>query len=230
METSSSESCLTGDEVVVVASRQVSVNSTDDERAQASRSFLSASKPQLRHGSLAARPDRTRSPLSVASKRRTPDASPVRRSERASDDTPSRAARFSVRDEVRDSQSPPPSIKSTAHQQPPTPQPSTRPSRGHQTPNMQTPKRVVWTVDKITSALIELSEQVGQGHARLVDYVLEEAEKKARQPSHFSKVDHFASMQSIALDPAATLPPKTETMGVKFKASGRPSRKVLPGS
>ncbi|KAH6847454.1 hypothetical protein B0I37DRAFT_445706 [Chaetomium sp. MPI-CAGE-AT-0009] len=218
METlSASDGCLTADEVVVAASRPVSLISTDDDRVQASRPVLSASKPQLRNGPSVVKPDGARSPLSsVGSKRRTPDASPVHRSARASDDTPSRDARFSVRDEVRDSQSPPPSIKST-HQRLPTPQPSIRPSRGHQTPNMQTPKRVSWTVDKITSALIELSEQVGQGHARLVDYLLEEAEKKARPPSHFSKEDHFATMQSITLDSTAAPPPKIETMGVKFK-------------
>lgn len=76
-----------------------------------------------------------------------------------------------------------------------------------------------WTVDKIATALADLSEDVSQGHARLVDFVLEEAEKKAPKPRHLSAIDTFASMQSIALDSSASPPSGVETMAVKFKAS-----------
>ena len=76
-----------------------------------------------------------------------------------------------------------------------------------------------WSVDKIAAALGDLSEHVSEGHARLVDYVLEEAEKKAPQTRHLSTVDVFANMQSIALDASASPPPRMETMAVKFKAS-----------
>jgi hypothetical protein len=76
-----------------------------------------------------------------------------------------------------------------------------------------------WTVDKIASALTELSEQVAEGHARLVNFVLEEAEKMARHPRHLSTVDTFASMSSIAIDTSVTPLSEAETMAVKFKAS-----------
>jgi hypothetical protein len=79
-----------------------------------------------------------------------------------------------------------------------------------------------WTVDSIATTLADLSEQVSHGHARLVDFLLEEADKKAQQPRHLSTVDTFASMPSIAIDSSITPPPDLETMAVKFKASRSP--------
>ncbi|KAK4157812.1 hypothetical protein C8A00DRAFT_29198 [Chaetomidium leptoderma] len=217
METSSDDA-PTADEVVVAAARPVQGNHTNgDPFFLARRASISALKTQPRNTVPIAKPSRAQSPSSSALQKRTPNASPAGRAARASDDTPSRATRFSTRDEIRDSQSPPPSIKSTAPQRHPTPQPSIRPSRGHQTPSTQTPKRMGWTVDKIASALTDLSEEVTQGHARLVDYVLEEAEKKARPPRHLSTVDVFADMESIAIDSSVAPPQGVETMAVKFK-------------
>lgn len=80
-----------------------------------------------------------------------------------------------------------------------------------------------WTVDRIADALSALSEEVGQGHARLVDFLLEEAEKTAPPPRHLSSVDVFADMKSIALDSNRAPPPGVDTMAVKFKASRWPS-------
>jgi hypothetical protein len=80
-----------------------------------------------------------------------------------------------------------------------------------------------WTVDKIASALADLSEQVGEGHARLVNFVLEEAEKMARHPRHLSTVDTFASMSSIAIDTSITPLSEVDAMAVRFKVSSRVS-------
>ncbi|KAL2020713.1 hypothetical protein VTK56DRAFT_8013 [Thermocarpiscus australiensis] len=74
-----------------------------------------------------------------------------------------------------------------------------------------------WTVEKIANALTTLAEDVGQGHARLVEFMLEEAEKKAPRPRHLSTIDHFADMKSIAIDSSTAPPPEVETMAVKFK-------------
>lgn len=222
METSSDDA-LTADEVVVVTSRRsVTANSRNADSALARRASTLDLKPQPRNAVLSARSSRARSPPTASlSRKRTPDASPAGslRSARPSDDTPSRGPRFSLRDEIRDSQSPSPSIKTTAHQQDPTPQPSNRPLRAQQMPTTQTPKRMGWTVDKIASTLTDLSEQVSHGHARLVDFLLEEADKKSQQPRHLSTVDTFASMPSIVIDTSTTPPPDLETMAVKFKAS-----------
>ena len=223
METSSDDA-LTIDEVVVAAAVPVSQGHTGSDPLLARRASISDVKPRPhpQNPDPSASPSRAQSPSPAALQRRTPDASdasPGDRPARASEGTPSRATRFSIRDEVRDSQSPPPSTKSAARQQDPTPQPSIWPSNGRPAPSTQTPKKMGWTVDKIATALADLSEDVSQGHARLVDFVLEEAEKKAPKPRHLSTIDTFASMQSIALDSSASPPSGVETMAVKFKAS-----------
>ncbi|SPQ18632.1 28bf70b9-bf5e-4983-b740-302282889f69 [Thermothielavioides terrestris] len=230
METSSSES-LAADEVVVAVERR-NGSSIDARRT---------SLPTLK-----AQPRQARSPsVTGPAQNRTPNASPAGRSTRASDLTPSRPTRFSPRVEIRDSQSPPPTVEPapepepdpapTGHPRPPTPQSSAtnRSSQGHQTPSAQTPKRTMgWTVDKIADALTELSEQVSEGHAQLVDFLLEEAEKQAPQPRHLSPVDIFAGMKSIATDSSSALPSGVETMAQhsgeygKSKGSGR--RTVCP--
>ncbi|KAK3897048.1 hypothetical protein C8A05DRAFT_20108 [Staphylotrichum tortipilum] len=226
LETSSSDAqSQAADEVVVAASApratgHLSISQlTGDDFLVARRASITSLRAQPGNTGPAHNPSR-----SAALREPTPDidGSPVRTaSVRATaDSTPSRPARFSIRDEVRDSQSPPPSsLKSPppAHQDP-TPQPSARPSRGQQTPATQTPKRMGWSVDKIAAALGELSEELSEGHARLVDYVLEEAEKKGPRPRHLSTIDTFANMPSIALDSSIDPPPRVETMAVKFKA------------
>lgn len=72
-------------------------------------------------------------------------------------------------------------------------------------------------MDKIANALVELSEQVGQDHAMLVEYLLEEAEKQTRPPGHLEAEDAFAGMKSIALEVGSVPPAGVQTMAVKFK-------------
>lgn len=76
-----------------------------------------------------------------------------------------------------------------------------------------------WTVEKIANMLTALSEEVSQGHARLVDFLLEEADKKAQRPRHLRTADAFAGAKSIALDSTNAPPDDLETMAVKSKAS-----------
>ncbi|KAK4139737.1 uncharacterized protein C8A04DRAFT_15589 [Dichotomopilus funicola] len=149
---------------------------------------------------------------------------------RTIDSTPSRTSRYSTRDVVRDSQSqsqsPAPSVDlSTQQPPPPAPRSSPQPAASSRMPRgavptftAQTPKRAVaWTVDKIADALVELSEQVGQDHAMLVEYLLEEAEKQTRPPGHLEAEDAFAGMKSIALESGSVPPAGVEMMEVKFK-------------
>ncbi|GAB1310859.1 hypothetical protein MFIFM68171_01069 [Madurella fahalii] len=209
----SSEDGLTADEVVVAATTVV--GNPDSIRAQQPSPLERRS--QRRNSAPPSKSSRAPTP----SHRPTPNVSPAARSTaRAADGTPSRPPRFSTRDEIRDSQSPPPSTKPPAQpqlHQHPTPESSGRSSRGRQTPSTQTPKRMEWTVEKVADALAALAEDVGQGHARLVNFALEEADKKVPRPRHHSTVDVFASMQSIAIDSSSTPPPDLETMAVKFK-------------
>ena len=222
METSS-ESGLTADEVVVAATAPVTIHYKKGDSIRARRSSPSALRLEPRHSAPSSRLSRAPSPSPPVSRRHTPHASPAgKTTTAAADGTPSKPARFSGRAEVReiqDSQSPPPSIKPPAKHQHPTPQSSSRPSRGHHTPSAQTPKRMEWSVDKIASALNTLSEEVSQGHARLVDFLLEEADKTGRERRHLSTVDAFAGSKSIVIDSSSAPPPEVETMAVKFKAS-----------
>lgn len=209
----SSDDGLTADEVVVAATLPVTTKHRNGEPINTRRVFAQPLKSQSRNSA------RATSPPSLASRKQTPNGSPARRPTRATDVTPSLTMRFSVRDEIRDSQSPPPSIKSTTHPSHPTPQPSTRASRVRQAPQTQTPTRMDWTVDKIERALADLAQGVSQDHARLVDFVLEEAEKRAPQPRHLSTVDAFADMKSTSIDSISDPPAGVDTMAVKFKAS-----------
>ncbi|KAK3310634.1 uncharacterized protein B0T15DRAFT_571165 [Chaetomium strumarium] len=177
------------------------------------RTSMSAPKQLSRKTAGAGKTSRAQSP-SNRSRTRTPNQSPADRSPRG---TPSRETRFSTRDEIRDSQSPPPTVNvepAANHEPNPPPQPSmtpSRPARGH-----HTPRKMDWTVEKIAIALNELSEEVGHGHARLVDFVLEEAEKTTAQTRHLSTVDVFAKMKSTATEGNGS-PPGVQTMAVKFK-------------
>jgi len=85
---------------------------------------------------------------------------------------------------------------------------------------MQTPsKRSDWTADQIAAKLTTFVDDVGQGHARLVEFMLEEAERKAPQRRYICPTDHFADMKSTLMDPTAAPDPDIETMAVKFKES-----------
>ncbi|KAL2259142.1 hypothetical protein VTK26DRAFT_7270 [Humicola hyalothermophila] len=146
-------------------------------------------------------------PSSSTSQRCMSHGSPARRPSAgaAVDGTPSRSTRLSGRVEIRDSHSPSPTRAPN------------RPPRTHHSPGAQTPKKMDWTVDKIASILTALSEEVSQGHARLVDFMLEEADKKAQRPRHLSTTDAFAGVKSIALDSASAPREGVEAMAVKSK-------------
>lgn len=145
------------------------------------------------------------------------------------DTTPSRPGRTSILDEIRDSQSPTPPF-----QTPPIPRALSPPlhhfRNSHQTPKQpsMTPRRPEWTVDKIVTTLSALALQVGQDHARLVEYELQEAEKKAPEPKHITSFDDFADMKHIALEPGTRPPPGVATMGIKFKVGSNLTLLTVP--
>jgi hypothetical protein len=146
--------------------------------------------------------------------------------------TPSKSARFSVAAVLDDFQPPafdlqprtlgvPPPPLPTQNSRNSTPQPPPpRPSKEQHTPRMQTPNGLEWTVDQIAGKLGALVGEVHQGHGRLIEFMLEEAEKRVPQARHLSTFDDFADMKSIALEPPVD--PEVETMIVKFKASPFP--------
>jgi len=141
------------------------------------------------------------SPLS----KRTPNGSPAAKSAASHlEVTPSKSARFA------------PTAK--AVNQHLTPQSAQCLANGRQSPSAHTPTRMEWTVEKIAAKLATFVDAVGQGHARLAQFMLEEAEKKAPQPRHLSSVDFFADMKSTHVDNPAPDSP-AELMAVKFKVS-----------
>ncbi|KAK0734406.1 hypothetical protein B0T26DRAFT_630959 [Lasiosphaeria miniovina] len=144
-----------------------------------------------------------------SSVKRVPIASPASKLPLRNDGTPSKTARFG---DSRAPRSRPSSSRGIP--QHPTPQ-----SAGQLTPRNQTPKKKDWTVDRLVNALGTYSEAVGKGHSRLVQFMLEEAEKKAPQPRHLSDTDAFADMRSIAVDnnDNSALAPEVRTMVIKFK-------------
>ncbi|KAJ4296079.1 hypothetical protein N0V88_004781 [Collariella sp. IMI 366227] len=88
-------------------------------------------------------------------------------------------------------------------------------------------RRMDWTVDRIERALADLAQGVSQGHARLVDFVLEEAEKRAPQPRHLSTVDAFADMKSTAIDSISD-PSAGQHSGDYGKSKGNGRRAQYP--
>jgi hypothetical protein len=213
---------LTCDEVIVAPPTPIMFGNSDSIRAR--QQSPSERRSQQRASAPHSKPARASTPLHRPTPNPPSAARPTARAADGSHGTPSRSARMSaffIRDEVRDSQSPPPSSNHSAQQQQPhpTPESSTRSLRSRPTPNNETPERMEWTVEKVATALAALAEEVGQGHARLVEYVLEEADKKAPQPRHLSTIDVFAAMKSKAIDNTSAQPPPEETMAVKFKAS-----------
>ncbi|KAK4176113.1 hypothetical protein QBC36DRAFT_188227 [Triangularia setosa] len=81
-----------------------------------------------------------------------------------------------------------------------------------------TPKKVDdWTVDSIAAALSSLVKEVSEGHARLVDFLLDEAEKNAPKPQHIGSIDAFADMKPLTVDLDESPEDEIETMVLKFK-------------
>ncbi|KAK3393795.1 hypothetical protein B0H63DRAFT_425804 [Podospora didyma] len=87
-----------------------------------------------------------------------------------------------------------------------TPQSSERPPQVHQTPKANGSNTLDWNVEKIAAKLTTFAEAIGPGHARLVEFMLEETEKKAPQARHLSIIDDFADMKSTAIDPNNSQP------------------------
>jgi hypothetical protein len=216
LTTDSSPEDNPADEVVVAASQSAPPSTvTNDDSIHGDRSSTSSFGTQATSFASTTRPSSAHSAGSGPSQKRGSHTLPES-SAHTADRTPSRTSRRTMPIEIRDSQSPPPPSDPAAPKQDRTPQhPPTRSSRNFRTPNNRTPSKTEWTVDKIVNALTELSEQVHQGHARLVEFLLEEAEKTAPVPRHQSPVDVFANMPSIVVE---NTPPGVESMSIKFKA------------
>lgn len=91
-----------------------------------------------------------------------------------------------------------------------------------QPPELQTPKRENWTVEKIAGKLGGFVEHVTKDHARLLEFLLEEAEARAPQPRHLTEFDDFADMKSIAMDQGADSASDPDLMNFRFKVSRPP--------
>jgi hypothetical protein len=109
----------------------------------------------------------------------------------------------------------------------PPPQPSPRslavvqrpPPTDQQPPELQTPKKENWTVEKIAGKLGCFVEHVTKDHARLLEFLLEEAETGVPQPRHLTEFDDFADMKSIATDQGADSGSDPDLMNFRFKVS-----------
>lgn len=91
-----------------------------------------------------------------------------------------------------------------------------------QPPELQTPKKENWTVEKIAGKLGGFVEHVTKDHARLLEFLLEEAEARAPQPRHLTEFDDFADMKSIAMDQGADSASDPDLMNFRFKVSRPP--------
>ncbi|KAK1832835.1 histone-lysine N-methyltransferase EZH2 [Podospora conica] len=99
-----------------------------------------------------------------------------------------------------------------------------------QPPELQTPKKENWTVEKIAAKLGGFVENVGKDHARLVEFLLEEAETRAPQARHLSEFDDFADMKSIAADQGADSGSDPDLINFRFKLhSGEHSKSKNSG-
>ena len=102
----------------------------------------------------------------------------------------------------------------------PPPQPFPRPPPAvQQPPELQTPKKENWTVEKIAGKLGCFVEHVTKDHARLLEFLLEEAETRAPQHRHLTEFDDFADMKSIATDQGADSGSDPDLMNFRFKVS-----------
>ncbi|KAK3693717.1 hypothetical protein B0T22DRAFT_47747 [Podospora appendiculata] len=174
-----------------------------------------ASIPQPRDQDVVGKP--VANHASSSALKRTPNPASPAKSTIRQEGTPSKSTRFSAKEEVIGSQPQPLSSRTDLQCSALAPPPSHQTPNGHQTPAAQTPRKSDWTVDKIAVSLTDFYEAVGEGHSRLVHYLLEEAEKKAPRPSHLSSIDDFADMKSTALDSGVDLDAVGPTIELKFK-------------
>lgn len=103
--------------------------------------------------------------------------------------------------------------------QPPSEPVQPPPADVQQPPELQTPKKGNWTVDKIAGKLGGFVEHVTKDHARLLEFLLEEAEARAPQPRYLTEFDDFADMKSIATDQGADSASDPDLMNFRFKVS-----------
>jgi hypothetical protein len=100
------------------------------------------------------------------------------------------------------------------------PQPVQRPPAiVQQPPRLQTPRKENWTVEKIAGKLGSFVDNVAKDHARLLEFLLEEAEMRAPQARQLTEFDDFADMKSIATDHGADSDSDRDLMNVRFKVS-----------
>ena len=124
------------------------------------------------------------------------------------------------------------SAVATTVQQDVTP-PSSRLSKGpgsNQTPRSQTTltshatllaetPRVDWDVGKIAETLRGYMDDVAADTATLVEYMLDEAERKAPERRHLNTQDFFADMKPIALTADSVEEETAEPLQIRFKVS-----------
>ena len=124
------------------------------------------------------------------------------------------------------------SAVAAAIQQDVTP-PSSRLSKGpgsNQTPRSQTTltshatllaetPRVDWDVGKIAETLRGYMDDVAADTATLVEYMLDEAERKAPERRHLNTQDFFADMKPIALTADSVEEETAQPLQIRFKAS-----------
>ncbi|KAH8193906.1 hypothetical protein TruAng_011927 [Truncatella angustata] len=74
--------------------------------------------------------------------------------------------------------------------------PAGNPGNFHSTPTQQTPRKVVWTVEKIEDTLREFSYDIGEGAAKVTTHLLQNTWKKmAPAPETYSKKNWFVGMR-----------------------------------
>lgn len=113
--------------------------------------------------------------------------------------------------------------------QPPSEPVQPPPADVQQPPELQTPKKENWTVDKIAGKLGGFVEHVTKDHARLLEFLLEEAEARAPQPRYLTEFDDFADMKSIATDQGADSASDPDLMNFRFKVSlSSPAPPLIP--
>jgi hypothetical protein len=90
-----------------------------------------------------------------------------------------------------------------------------------QTPTSQTPTGSGWTVDKIANSLSSLVQAVGRNHGRLVEFLIEELDKKKPEAVQLAQFDDFADMKPKTAENGFLPDPPVETMAVKFKVRSK---------
>ncbi|KAH6653378.1 hypothetical protein BKA67DRAFT_518723 [Truncatella angustata] len=79
--------------------------------------------------------------------------------------------------------------------------PAGNPGNFHSTPTQQTPRKIVWTVEKIEDTLREFSYDIGEGAAKVTTHLLQNTWKKmAPAPETYSKKNWFVGMKRTPVE------------------------------